>query len=87
MTTHHRLEQARAYIAELRDLAASLPDHHELAVLELHDQVLARADDWLLSRLGRGGLLTDLVRGLLDLYAPNSADQPATTHQQEVAAP
>lgn len=81
MTPQQRLTHARTYIAELHDLAATLPDHHELRVLQLHDQVLARADDWLLSRLGRGGLLTELVAGLLDLYSPphTSADQPAPT--------
>lgn len=82
MTPQQRVTTARAYIAELHDLATSLPDHHELAVLHLHDQVLARADDWLLSRLGRGGLLTDLVRGLLDLYAPEPAVQQAPTPQE-----
>lgn len=79
MTPQQRLTTARAYITELRDLATSLPDHHELAVLQLHDQVLTRVDPWLLNRLGRGGLLTDLVRGLLDLYAPTEPPQPATT--------
>jgi hypothetical protein len=81
MTPQQRLDRARAYIAELRTLAASFPDHHELAVLELHDHVLARVDPWLLSRLGRGGLLTDLVNGLLNLYTPTAA-QPAPTPQE-----
>lgn len=81
MTPQQRLTTARAYIRELHDLAASLPDHHELAVLTLHDQVLARVDPWLLNRLGRGGLLTDLVNGLLNLYTP-AADQPAPTPKE-----
>ena len=86
MTPQQRLTLALGYIAELRTLAEALPDHHELAVLAIHEKALRTVDGdtWFLNRLHRGGLLTDLIAGLLDLYTPDPANpqQQAPTLQE-----
>jgi hypothetical protein len=43
---------------------------HVLAVLDIHQQILAAVNEWLLPRLDRPAFFTDLIRAVLDLYAP-----------------
>lgn len=83
MTSTQRLQAAKTEIADL--LALTTPGSHDHQVLELHAHVLNHVDPWLLGRLGRGGLLTELVRGLLDLYSPHEPTQTAATPQTQEA--
>jgi hypothetical protein len=83
MTPGQRLHAAKAEITDL--LTLTTPGSHDHQVLQLHAHVLNHVDPWLLGRLGRGGLLTELVRNLLDLYSPLEPTQTAATPQTQEA--